>query len=209
LSLEDGDIIRLVVASHTTANAQPALNVFWYQVGELTGAIDTPDTLKATAGQMFVHLATNMAAVQSNALVYDSALLDNMTNLIDTAEYVPLTAFTGSLAYVSNPTQLALSFKLVRTNRTTRNGSKRVGGIGLNMIGDTTGAALASDARVLSIQAAFNVPINIDVDDGNTCRMHPVIVRRPATGSPVTIFQAVSDCIYRGAGSQNTRKQLL
>jgi len=209
LSLEDGDIVRVVVNAHATANGAPIINVFWYEVSELTGVISTPDDLKQAAGDAFITVVTPMSAIQPSAIVYDNAVLDNMTNLIDTATYIPSIPVTGTNGTVAEPTGMALSFKLVRTNRTTRNGSKRVGGITSGYVSNTTGSSLVGLPAIVAIEDAFSEPFDVVVGGGNSCVFNPVIVRRTTTGTPITVFQPVSACVYRGVGSQNTRKRLL
>jgi len=113
------------------------------------------------------------------------------------------------LAQPSDPGGTALSFKLIRSNRTTRNGSKRIGGIGDDIIDDTTGASLSSQPGIAAIENAFESPFPVTVSGSASCTLRPVIVRRPATGLPVSVFQRVSACEFRGIGSQVSRKRLL
>jgi len=209
LSLEDGDILRFVLNAHNTANGAPIINVFWYEVAELTGVISTPADLRAVALDVFGTLYPPLIDIQAVGTVYDNIVMDNMTNLIDTASYAPPTPVTGSIAGPAEVTQVALSFKLVRTNRLTRNGSKRIGGIHEAVIEDTTGATFAAGATCTAIETILRDPIEVAAPVDGDCLLYPVIVRRPPVGSPVTVFQRVSDAVFRGAGSQNTRKRLL
>jgi len=209
LSLEDGDIVRVVVNAHLAANSAPVINVFWFEVSELTGVISTSEDLEDAAADAFSTMMSPCQVYQSNQLVYDSAVLENMTNLIDYAIYTPASVVTGALTQESDPGGTALSFKLIRSNRLTRNGSKRIGGIGNNIVDDTTGADLAIQPGIAAIEAAFSTPFDVVVGAGGSCVFTPVIVRRPASGLPVTVHQKVNACVFRGIGSQVSRKRLL
>lgn len=209
MSLEDGDIIRITTKAHFIANNAPIFNVFWFQVSDLTGVISTAEDLTQACGDAFITLTNPMRDVQSNQVAYDNGVLDNMTNLIDQATYTPASPIFGTQLTVAEPSGVALSFKLVRSNRTTRNGSKRVGGVADGLVTDTTGANLNGNPFIVAIEQAFAEPIDIVVGGGASCVFNPVIVRRPAVGLPVSIYQPVQDCVFRGLGSQDTRKRLL
>jgi acyl-homoserine lactone acylase PvdQ len=184
-------------------------NVFWFQVSDLIGSISTPVDMQQATYDAYNTLIQPMAQVQSTQLVYQNAVLENMTNLVDQTTYVHPTPLGGALVQPSEPSAFALSFKLIRTSRLTRNGSKRVGGVAESVVEDTTGLAFSLSTACTAIEDAFSSPVVVVVGAGQSCNLNPVIVRRPANGLPVTVFQPVAACQFRGAGTQNTRKRLL
>lgn len=209
MSLVDGDIVRFVLNAHLSVTGAPVINAFWFQVSELTGDLSTPEDFRLVCQDVFLTITDVFRNVQSIHLLYDNLVMDNMTNGIDFGVYAPTVLVTGNVNIESDPGQTALSFKLQRTNRLTRNGSKRVGGIAASLITDTDGSDLVGTANILAIQEMLAAPIDIAGIISGSCVLTPMIVRRTATGVAPTVFQPVFGAIFRGVGSQTTRKRLL
>jgi hypothetical protein len=208
MAYADGDVLRITMFGYTQYNSSPLNNVFHYVVSELTGSFTNIEDQVQLAGDFLATVQPTFAEVQSIGAIISSVEVRNMTNLVDVATYIPTGLVNGDLPVNAEPSQVALSFKLNRTTALTRNGSKRVGGIGVGVVTDTSGENLIDDPRITAIELMLAATIEI-VTGLDSCVLIPVIARRPATGLPITITNRVASSSYRGAGSQNTRKRLL
>lgn len=207
--LSNNDIVRFTVKQTILASGAEVFNVFYYQAQNVVGTIDETDDYEQIITDFMGTVMTPVSAMQSSNLDYTSTVYDNLTNNLDQYTFTAATPSTGQVPSASEPSQTALSFKMVRSTRVTRNGSKRVGGIAVGLITDPKGQSLAAAATTIAIQDAFAAPVDVVISVGKELTLVPVIIRRPAADAPVTVFNYVAACIYRGVGSQNSRKELL
>lgn len=207
--LEENDIVEIVLNQRHIPSGQAITNVFHYLASSVVGDWDSPAYFRQAALDVFTTLHAVMSVYQSNEISWDSAVFRNLTNQLDIATYNPDDPIVGAVASVPEPLQVALSFKLIRATMATRNGSKRIGGIADSIITDTSGSNLVGTADVLNIEEAFSQGIDIVATAGVEVTFVPIILRKAATGVPPTVYSLVAGAEYRGAGSQNSRKQLL
>ena len=207
--LVENDIVEIVINQRHIPSGQPIANVYHFQAIDVLEDWTAVNSFKALASDVFITLYTPMSVFQSNEISWDSAVFTNLTNGVDIATFNPDDPYVGQVASVSEPLQVALSFKLIRSGRTTRNGSKRLGGIADSIITDTDGAALSGTADILAIEEVLANTIDIVISGGLSCGLVPIILRKTALGVPPTVFSPVAGAEYRGAGSQNSRKTLL
>lgn len=207
--LTEGNIIRLTVKAHLLDGGTPVNNVYHYQaegvVGDWSATSETEQLITDFAGTVL----TVISNIQSNRLAYDEIVFDNMTNLIDQTTYTPPAPLFGAVESGSEPGNVSASFKLIRTTRVTRHGRKSIGGIADNLVTVSDGSSMDGLATVTAIEEVLAESIDIVAGDGVFVTLHPVIVRRPAVGLPVTVFNYVASAEFRGVGSQASRTTLL
>lgn len=207
--LEDGDIYRVVVNQRHIPSGKQIVNRFHFMATEVVGLIAAPEDFAQIAAEVLIGMHTVVSPYQSDDISYDGATFENLTNGIDIGSYSPPTALVGADPSPPEPLYVALSFKLVRATRLTRNGSKRFGGIGDANLTTNDGSNLAGTVGITAIEDWLATPAEVVVGTGLDFVSIPTIVRIPALGGPPTVFTAVASSEYRGAGSQNSRKQLL
>lgn len=207
--LQNNDIVRFTVNQSLSIVGAQIINVFHYRVFSLVGIVTTQAHYQQIIRDFMGTVVTTFAPLQSIQLDYTNTVFDNMTNLVDQATLVDDVDLHGSFNGPSEPAQVALSFKLLRTNRTTRHGSKRIGGIADGVLDTPNGVNLVNSTPVNAIEAALSQIVDVVISTGIQLSLEPVIVRRAPLGLPITVFNAISGAEYRGAGSQNSRKELL
>lgn len=207
--LVNGDIVRFTVNQSLTTTGAVIINVFHYQAAAITGTISTVAQYEAMITDFMASVMSHFAFFQSEDLSYVSTTLDNVTNLVDQTTYTATSPTEGDFAGPSNSGQTALSFKLIRTNRSTRNGSKRLGGVADGQLDTADGSNLVGSVPIGNITAALAATLPMVLPSAAGVDLIPVIARKPALGLPVTVFNPIASAEYRGVGSQNSRKELL
>lgn len=207
--LSENDIVEIVINQRYVPSGQPMANVFHFQAQIVEGDWTDPANFSQFAADILIGMHTVVSVYQTDDVSYDSATFRNLTNGLDIGFYVPPTPLFGAVTGATEPLQLALSFKLNRATAIVRNGSKRFGGIADSFMNDATGAGMAGTAPTIAIQDWLAENTDIVAGGGDSCVARPIILRKTATGVPPTVFTYVASAIYRGAGSQNSRKELL
>src|SRR5680860_1141056 len=190
--LVENDILRVVVNQLNGVNNSPVLNVFWYQAREVVGVGWTVADYQSLAAEVYLGMSGLLSPIQVTELTYVNAVVDNMTNLVDTATYIPAIPAEGTGGVQGDPSQTAASFKLVRSTKLTRHGSKRFGGLGDIITSDPMGDDFSVSAACLAIEVWLSNEIEVVVGGGNEAYLYPVIVQRTAVGVPVTVINDVS-----------------
>jgi len=207
--LNENDIVRFTVKQTIIASGAEVFNVFYYQAQDIAGVIETPEDYADMISDFMATVMGPVSQIQSSNLDYTSTIFDNLTNNLDQFTSTATSPSTGAVPSASEPSQTALSFKLVRATRLTRNGSKRIGGIAVGLITDPKGQSLVGNAQIVAVENALSQNVDMVLSDDQAVTLVPVIIRKPAVAGPVTVFNFVSDAVYRGVGSQNSRKELL
>jgi len=203
MSMSVGDVIQ--IADVQTFLSQRLLNVYFYEVV----SADPDATLENVAQSFELQVATEVAALQSNAVTHSQIQVKNLTNGIDIWEEpasIIGTATTGN----NTPSFTALGFRLIRSTAVTRHGSKRIGGLVEEQINGNT-IESAQMVTVAAVQAAMASNITAE---GTTAdfELRPVIVGRFPQGSPnageldLSVINPVSAVQYIRVTTQTTRR---
>lgn len=195
---EGGDIIR--ITDRQVCLGQQMLNVYFYQLQNdgtfLSGYLDT------IALHFTEAVVTPVAVIQDDQLTHTELFLENLTNGVDILTYTDGYPIQGTITAVDlMPPFVSLGFQLLREERNTRNGYKRIGGISESIV--TSGIYSGDPTWVTDIENGMKA----DLVEGLATLCHPIILHHPFT-VPLTspVFSNVGDCVFRGVGTQNTRK---
>ena len=206
-----GDYLRFKDFQSLTNIAGDILNVYYFEVL----AITTPTALSLIADDVgvswFEDFLTNILVIQSNTLTHTRLEVDNVTNFEgDFMVYTPdfPVAGTNLGPYLASST--AWSFQLTRSTRATRHGSKRIAGVPESAV-DNNQAAAGILSALSSVETRLRAEYQIEYNSGaDLMTLAPVIAKTPVAPATLpTVFNPVSGAVYRGVGSQNSRKQLL
>jgi hypothetical protein len=118
----------LKITQNQSYLGQLVQNVYFYSVIAVPTVPDGTDPYEYALQRFNATVGIKMRPLQSTALNHTIYRVDNLSNGIDFYELainVP-----GGMAEEASPSYNALNFILRRSNLLTRNGSKRVGGIG-------------------------------------------------------------------------------
>lgn len=205
-----GDVLQIKMFQELVGIEGEILNVFYYQCGSTV----TPWTLNDNAegftdswAEVIISLFTPLQTAQlTHTRLEVNNLMAFATDFFNHPYDAPIPGAVG-FEYMSPAT--AYSIQLTRTFRTTRHGSKRVAGVPEPYVANN---ALAGSAITLmpSLVGTLGGPIFIEYNSSfDPVELEPVILKSPVLTTPPTIINPVSGAIFRGIGSQNTRKQLL
>lgn len=208
--VQTGDFIQLIAEQTMTNIEGPIINNWSFEV------------LSITAPQPFINIATFLEAwyvenflppilaMQSTSLSHVLLRWNNYSNFVTDFLVQPLTTpVTGNVAIEFNNSAVAWSFELVRTTRITRNGSKRIGGVPESFVANNVPVAAATAAAAAVVDLLENIP-PIDLAAAGTMQLQLVIPKTPIAPTTLpSVFNTVSEVVFRGVGSQNSRKQLL
>lgn len=192
-------IIRVIHHQHYDGQVDNEfLNVYHYYVGDPVLDEDCPEILDAFETEVL----PSIQAAQTNILrtTYLEAI-----ELFGTRFATKDVDTDGSLAGANTfPKFVAISFKLQRTNNTTRAGRKRIAGIredDFTIQGNPVDAT--AQTRIDNIKAAMNEPLNLVTA---VLPAVPHIYSRSSTEGDI-ISQPISGVVYEGLTTQNTRKK--
>lgn len=192
-----GDVIRITQKSLYGGEEQ--VNVFFYQVRTIGVGVSYADILDTFDG--FVSVAhANVAHAGTNIFQLDAL---NITNGVDIGALS--TDIDGTIGGEGMPTFVAWGFKLTRTDTSTRNGSKRFGGVSESSV--LNGNAEASIVPSLNALATVLQNDLVVAGDASETRLVPVIVGRTPTGEyDLARINIVQSAAYRKVTSQVSRK---
>ncbi len=193
-----GDLIR--ITDQQTLLGQQVLNVYFYRVNETTTL--TGDYLAVIGGWFVPNVVTPVAAMQEVHLSHNSLFLENLSNGVDIESYTTglpiLGAATGDDCM---PPFVSYGYQLLREERNTRNGYKRFAAVPESLV--TDGVYIGSMTPIHTIEAALGADIVLGIIHA----LAPVIVKHPVSvPAGAYIFSNISAGIFKGIGSQNTRK---
>jgi hypothetical protein len=193
-----GDIIR--ITDIQSFLGQTLLNVYFYQLN-LEGVFLT-GYLADIALHFTEAVVTPVSGVQDVTLSHTSLFLENLSNGVDILTYTTDFPIDGTIPGADVfPPYVSLGFQLIREERTTRNGYKRIGGISESSV--TAGVIDLPSSLIEDVQNGMKA----DIVSGLATLCNPVIVRHPITIPLVSpVFSHVGDCLFKSVGTQNTRK---
>lgn len=209
--MEVGDIIQ--VSLRGTIRSQPMLNVFWYICQSL---VDPPE-IEDLYNDFFTEFSQNVvdpcAAVISSSSSFVGVDFLNYTHQSEISENdistVGLRNEDQTMDYA------AWSFTLNRTNKTTRPGGKRIGGIASPDL--SFGYPIPTMIPLLTA-AAVGMEETLVLSDGvdEYAQFRPIIVGRMKYTNPETLktyyipditrFQPVRSCTWSHVGHQDSRQ---
>jgi len=204
-----GDIIE-VKSFQTLENiAGDVLNVFHFEVTAVGGAPIINNMGADFVLWFYSAYVANVQLMQSASLFYNRIEVNNLMAYETEFGVFDAPANTrGSVNVAYNSPAAAWSFEFVRLFRTTRNGSKRFAGVPESLVDNNV---IAGSAITSAAAAAAALEAEQEVGEGGaTISMRPVIIRKPLlVTTPPTVINPVANVVFRGLGSQNSRKQLL
>lgn len=192
-----GDFYRLI--DYQTMQGQQIVNLYDYQQTAIytpVGFNEASDLCDSFNNQML----PSIVAVQSEQVVHTLLTCGAFGSFTDFGTLIPDTT-TGVVTGGALPSFVGWGFKLQRTTRLTRHGSKRIAGVAeswqQNGVADTP---FATPGGVLA--AKFSIALQVDGTDIFT----PVILHiDPVTHLP-TESNIISLGIYRGLTTQKSRQ---
>lgn len=195
---EGGDIIR--ITDRQTLLGQQVLNVYFYQLNP--DGIFLPGYLDTIAPHFVEAVVDPILPLQAASLQHTEIYLENLTNGVDILTYNTGFPLVGTNAGVQvMPPFVAYGFQLIREERTTRNGYKRVAGVPEDMVVD----GVYSGSPTLTDDVANGLAA--DLVEGLATLCNPVIVRHPITVPLVSpVIAHIGAAFFRHIGTQNTRK---
>lgn len=193
-----GDLIQCV--DNQSYLGQQILNVYYYRVTSVTPLAG--DYLSSMNDSWEGGVLDNVKIIQTPELLHLSREWRNLTNGTDL--FVDGSVVPGvdpASAASLTPSFTSLGFLLQRESLVTRNGYKRYGGISEgNISGNTYVGGMGTIHDI-------EVGLAADLTAGIITIAEPVIVKRPIS-VPVTsyLYSSIGSAIFRGVGTQNTRK---
>lgn len=193
-----GDIIR--ITDRQTCLGQQVLNVYFYRVNDIT--IITGDYLGMFAASFVDIVLDEVRNLQHEDLTHDELFLENLSNGVDIQTYTEGFPLTGNQTGGDiMPPYVSWGFQLLREERNTRNGYKRIGGVPEFMV--TAGVFDADPALLEAVENALGA----DFTSGIVTYAAPIILKHPVTVPLVSpVFSNISAGLYKAVGTQNTRK---
>lgn len=200
-----GDTVKIVLSATFAGNK--GQNVYWYNLGDTgQGSMSLQDVVTG----WFTNYNTQIVPFISGALVYDNIYIENASN--DLEFYEDIISTGGQVGGNALPAQATLTFKLVRSTKVTRNGSKRLMGVPESF--QTAGLLTYPQASVDQMQDFFAEVLQFpDASNaGNDIIMSPVIIGRTLNANGVyeidlNKFNPISNSVLNPyVGSQDTRR---
>lgn len=207
--MENGGILRIVDVQTWTTLGEEMLNVYWYQVADLSAVAALNEVANEIALEFESTVLVPVRAIQSSNILHTSLRMSYF-GIIDEDETVALSpALAGSSAGEITSPQFAWSFKLIRTFKITRNGSKRIGGTPDSLSTDGRGLNQVGSAFVNNIEAALSAPLPVSALPVATFNLNPCIVHWGVGDLGPSNANPIKAALFRGFGTQNSRKRLL
>lgn len=207
---QTGDFIQLIVEQTMAGIDGPAINNWSFEVLSMTGSQPFSNIavfLDVWYSDIF---STPIRLMQSSSVVHTLLRWNNYSNYVTDFLVQPLSdPPPGQQISDFSSSASAWSFELVRQTRLTRNGSKRIPGVpdilSVNNAPTATAITLSNDVVTM-----LEVLPPIDIGAGGEIQLALVIPKTPVAPATLpTQFNTVTEVLFRGVGSQNSRKQLL
>lgn len=206
--MDQGDIIRITDVQVMDGYTREMLNVYYYYVFTLTAPIELQIYKIDLAGAFKLQVMDQVRLLQTSGLQHKELRFFNMTNQTEEAVFPFSTPLPGLAAGEYPPGNLSYSFRLQRYNRLTRNGRKGIPGVTDTIIGSGRILNPAYGSLISTVSAALGESLVVEGDTSDAL-MSPVIVRVPANPGVIpTVWNTVTEAVFRGFGTQNSRKEL-
>ena len=136
----------LQITDRQTLFGKPVVNVYFYEIVNPASSLTYSQIMIKFDNEIILP----MTAIQSTALVHVELEIENLTNGLDFA-FQPVNRSGAVTDDISTP-NMAFSFKLNRTNKITRSGGKRIGGVADNAFTlNTLNPAYTADMDALAL----------------------------------------------------------
>lgn len=206
--MEQGDIIQVTDVQMMDGYVNPILNVYYFRVATMT--VETP--LNIYADQLGESFASEYLSVikdiQSNRIHHTEVRFFNMSFQQEEAVYIYDNPINGGLAFDSVPANLTYSFRLQRSTRLTRSGRKGISGVVDDAIINSRVLNPIFAISVSAVAERLATPWLVEGESADAALL-PIIVRVPDNpGTVPTVTNVVSGAVFRGFGTQNSRKAL-
>jgi hypothetical protein len=205
----DGAILRITPRYvYSIDPAQVILNVYHYEVSSpTTGFLGWNIGIAEAVAETFItDVLTPVAATQVAGIECVEIRFDVLTAPLFPFTVLPLsTPIPGTQPGEGLASFMAWAFKLVRTNRTTRNGQKRIAGVSeSSVLGNLP--VVGIEDELAAAAAGMALELNV-VEDTESMTLIPVITRLdPADSLIVLAHQPVDSAVFTKLSSQNSRK---
>lgn len=174
MALADGDIIR--ITDKQSLSGQDILNVFFYVVDILVAGVTLADLITEFKDQI-VEIIRDVQAIELN---HARLIAENLTNGIDIDSSTINLVGTDTTGGTVLPSYVAGSYRLFVDDKTTRRGSKRIGGIGEDRVSqDNYDPDLTANALV---NAALSANIEVAHIPSGDATFTPIVVGRDEFG---------------------------
>jgi hypothetical protein len=206
--MQQGDLIRLTDVQFLEGYPDEILNVYYYHVFTMTAEAPLPVYMLDLATAFIAQVIIPVSYLQVTALTHVRLDAMNMSNQLEIGSYTYDEPYAGDVVGDYAPSNVTYSFRLVRYDRSTRNGRKSLSGVPDEAIiaGRTLNPSFA--AGVSNAAEAIGSTINVE-GDSSDATLVPSIVRIPANPNVVpTVFNTVIQAAFIGFGTQNSRKSL-
>ncbi len=190
-----GDVY--MVKDKQRQGSEPVLNVYWYR--QVAGS----DGAQALAQAFEDDVVDQVISIQNEAVEHVSVEVINPDSTTDFAEVFYSTPIQGILGGSVMPAFVSWTFKLIRTDRSTRNGRKAIAGVNE----DWTAGNIPVPSQLTALEAvAAQMAANVQDFNGN--EWEPIIYGAP-TDPPSSLplrINPVADVAFSHLSTQNTRK---
>jgi len=202
MAINHQDILQ--IKDKQTLFGKEMVNVYFYQVINPATSL----TYQQIGIKFDNEVLIPMSAMQVQDVLHVSLEIENLTNGLDF--HTTLTNRGGTVALDCSNTSSAYSFILNRTNKLTKSGGKRIGGVPDNAyvnneldVSYVGYAQTLADAIAMDLEIFNSVPVKIG-------ELSPVLVGTLPTGArDLTRIQTIADVTWhKGASTQVSRKIL-
>lgn len=205
----DNSILRITPRYvYSIDPGQVILNVYHYMVeAPTTGFLGWNSGIAdAIAEQFITTVLEPVAATQVAGIECVEIRFDVLTSPSFPFTVLPLsTPITGTQPGEGMPSFVAWAFKLVRSNRTTRNGQKRICGVSeSSVLGNLP--VVGIEDELAAAAAAMGDEFTV-TQDTESMTLIPVIARvDPADSLIILAHQPVDSAVFTKVSTQNSRK---
>lgn len=205
-----GDTFRIKATALFDEDLEnPMYMTFWYKVTSHTGSGDilfVPEVTDALLDDFLTAAITPIIAIQPTNIRWTNLEIVEWTNPLRPFQNLPLVAQTGGATTANAaPKWLVYSFRLNRSNNTTRNGQKRYPGV----VEEAMTAGVVPPGAYLDVlhDVETGLAAGLTATDGiDSATLLPCIVRLdPVTGN-ITASQIAFSATYTRVSSQDSRK---
>lgn len=205
-----GDHIRIKDFQAMTNVSGDVLNVYFFEIVAMTASKPLSLMGDELGEFWYEEFLTPILGIQTVSVAHTRLEIDNMENfLTDSVIVVPDSPVLGSVGDNYAASSTAASFQLVRQNRTTRHGSKRIAGVPDTAVTNNVVVA-GGEPTFIAAGEQMAAGFTFDIGVGETMSIVPVIAKTPVAPATLpTAYNNVIEGLFRGIGSQTSRKQLL
>lgn len=203
--MENGNVLEVTVSYNIVGASNPAINVYHLEVEDLVGITTLQEVGPDIRTAFVAKFITPMLVFQHTGAVYQGLSIINLNSI---AEYyvTPLTGIAGGRVGGFMPPFVTYSFQETRPNRLIRNGRKGIGGVSQVVTDDGITLNATYQPLMNTMLSGWNL-MTMNVEGDLDFQLRDVIVRKnPAAGGAPSLVLDAQRWVFRGFGSQNTRK---